>query len=62
LTAPDNGPQAWTPGGAVKATFWEEVYDDPLVQAQEDELSLRWHVLVEYIALEDGERGKAGKE
>jgi hypothetical protein len=42
--------------------FWEDVYDDQLVQAQEEQMSLRGHVLAEYVALEDEERRETGRE
>jgi hypothetical protein len=43
--------------------FWEEVYDDdPLVQAREDQMSVRGHILAGYIELEDEERRDTGRE
>jgi hypothetical protein len=42
--------------------FPSEVYDDPLVQAQEDYWALRGHVLAEYISLVDEERRESWQE
>jgi hypothetical protein len=41
---------------------WNKVYDDPVVQDQEEFWSLREHILAEYISLVDEERRESGQE